>query len=100
MAVCLLSNLVVPELLPISDLRQQQNEVLKRLQEAPVVLTQRGRAAAVMVNPAQWNALMEELEDLRDTLCGVEAMEEYLENTDDVITLEELKADLQKEKIL
>jgi len=56
----------IPELVPISELRLRQSEVLERLPEGPVVLTQRGRAAAVLVDPDQWNSLISELEDLLD----------------------------------
>lgn len=56
----------IPELVPISELRLRQSEVFEKLSEGPVVLTQRGRAAAVLVDPAHWNLLMKELEDLRD----------------------------------
>jgi prevent-host-death family protein len=41
----------VPEIFPISDLRQDAAAVLKRacFRRQPIVITQRGRAAAVMV---------------------------------------------------
>jgi prevent-host-death family protein len=58
----------IPEIIPISDIRQRQNEILRTLASGPVVLTQHGKAAAVMIDPAQWNSFMEELEDLRDLL--------------------------------
>jgi len=40
----------IPEIVPVSDLRQRAAEVLKKLQESedPVVVTQRGRIVAVM----------------------------------------------------
>jgi len=59
---------VIPELVPISELRLRQSEVLKRLSDGPVVLTQRGHAAAVLVDPEQWNLLMSDLEDLQDAV--------------------------------
>lgn len=42
----------VPELVPVSDLRQDVAAVLKRLQGSgePMVITQRGRAAAVLLS--------------------------------------------------
>src|SRR5215213_6635668 len=51
----------IPELLPISELRLHQNEVLGRLKDGPVVLTQHSRAAAVLVSVEQWNAREEKL---------------------------------------
>ena len=63
----------VPEILPISELRQQQDKVLTKLAEGPVVLTQHGRAAVVMLSPQEWNQIVEELEDLQDALDAIEA---------------------------
>jgi prevent-host-death family protein len=40
----------IPELVPISQLRQRQSEVLARLSEGPVILTQHGQGAAVLVD--------------------------------------------------
>ncbi len=42
----------VPEIVPVSDLRQEAAAVLKRLRETndPMVITQRGRAAAVLLS--------------------------------------------------
>ncbi|HXV65294.1 MAG TPA: type II toxin-antitoxin system Phd/YefM family antitoxin, partial [Vicinamibacteria bacterium] len=42
----------LPEVIPITDLRQDAADVLKRLRksEAPLVITQRGRAAAVLLS--------------------------------------------------
>jgi prevent-host-death family protein len=58
--------LAVPELMPISELRLRQSEVLGRLPAGPVILTQHGRAAAVLVSPEQWNRIIAELEELQD----------------------------------
>ena len=58
----------IPEIIPISDIRQRQNEILQQLSNGPIVLTQHGKAAAVLVDPEQWNSFMEELDDLRDVL--------------------------------
>jgi prevent-host-death family protein len=42
----------LPTIIPVSDLRQDAAKVLKRVRESrePVVITQRGRAAAVMLS--------------------------------------------------
>jgi prevent-host-death family protein len=63
---------VIPELVPISGLRTRQNEILDQLADRPVVLTQHGRAAAVLVSPEQWNLLVEMVEDLTDALDALE----------------------------
>jgi prevent-host-death family protein len=42
----------LPHIIPVSDLRQDSAKVLRRLKESrePIVITQRGRAAAVMLS--------------------------------------------------
>jgi prevent-host-death family protein len=42
----------VPKIIPITDLRQDAASVLKRVQQSkePVIITQRGRATAVMLS--------------------------------------------------
>ncbi|MDX9971756.1 MAG: type II toxin-antitoxin system Phd/YefM family antitoxin [FCB group bacterium] len=42
----------IPAIIPVTDLRQDAAAVLKRVKDAkaPVVITQRGRAAAVMLS--------------------------------------------------
>jgi prevent-host-death family protein len=43
----------LPEIIPVSDLRQDAARILKRVHDSnePLVITQRGRAAAVMLSP-------------------------------------------------
>jgi len=43
----------LPEIIPVSDLRQDAANVLKRVHDSnePLIITQRGRAAAVMLSP-------------------------------------------------
>ena len=79
----------IPNLFPISELRQQQNKILQMLSDGPVVLTQHGRASVVLVSPEQWNRMVNDLEDLHDALDAVEArqdveptisFDDYMEN--------------------
>jgi len=43
----------LPEIVPVTDLRQDAAAVLERVRRSdqPVVITQRGRAAAIMLSP-------------------------------------------------
>ncbi len=63
----------IPEITPISELRHRQNELLAKLSEEPVILTQRGKGIAVLVGLDTWNRIMERLEDLEDALDAQEA---------------------------
>ena len=63
----------IPYTIPISDLRFQQSALLTRVEASPVVLTKQGRAVAVLVDPTYWNQILEELEDLADSLAVAQA---------------------------
>lgn len=57
----------VPQIIPISDLRQDVGGVIKRVSVSrePLFITQRGRAAAVMVSMKEYEQTQHELEILR-----------------------------------
>jgi prevent-host-death family protein len=57
----------VPEIIPITDLRQDAAAALKRVQSSkqPVVITQRGRAAAVLLSLEAYQRSEHELQLLR-----------------------------------
>jgi prevent-host-death family protein len=90
----------IPELAPISDLRLRQSELLSRLSEGPVVLTQRGRAAVVLVDPGYWNQIVEELDDLRDALDAIDAYETYKRDPATARPWKEIRAELTAEGLL
>ncbi len=57
----------IPKIVPITDLRHNAAAVLKRLQSSrqPLVITQRGRAAAVLVSVEDFDKSQQEKELLR-----------------------------------
>ncbi len=81
----------VMQTLPISDLRFRQAEVLDHLQESPVVLTRQGRAAAVLVAPDEWNAIVCQLEDFEDALAVMQARLEILAGDEELLDWETVK---------
>jgi prevent-host-death family protein len=85
----------IPRLIPISDLRIHQNSVLARITEGPVVLTQHGRAAAVLVEPDLWNELVQRLEDLQDTLDVMRGRQEMREDPASAVPWQEVRAELE-----
>ena len=62
----------VPKIVPVTDLRQDAAAVLKKLQqsEEPLVITQRGRAAAVLVSVDTYERSQRERELLRLLALG------------------------------
>ncbi len=65
-----------PRIVPVKDLRQDPAGVLKRLQSSvqPLVITQRGRSAAVMLSVAAYERAERERELLRLLLRGEQQM--------------------------
>jgi len=62
----------IPDIVPVSDFRQDVAAVLKKLQESkgPVVVTQRGRAVAVLQNVEVYEKQERERELLRLLAAG------------------------------
>jgi prevent-host-death family protein len=65
-----------PKIIPISDLRQNASEVVKSVVSTrePVFITQRGRAAAVMVSMEGYENAQHEMDILHLLACGEKEM--------------------------
>ncbi len=79
--------------MPVSDLRIHQAKVIATLSDTPVMLTNRGEGAGVLVHPDVWNKLVEEVERYR----RLARLNQIRRNMDagDYLTEEQVKADLQ-----
>lgn len=84
----------IPKLVPISDMRIHQNALLAQMAEGPVVLTQRGRAAAVLVEPGLWNELVERLGELQDTVDALRGRQERAADPTAARSWEDVRAEL------
>lgn len=62
----------VPDIIPISELRQDAAGVIKRLKSSrkPVFITQRGRASAVLVSTEDYERTQHEVEILKALAQG------------------------------
>lgn len=62
----------VPNIIPVTDLRQDAANVLRRVRHSkqPVVITQRGRAAAVMLSTEAYERAEHDLQLLRLLVRG------------------------------
>ena len=54
----------IPQTVPISELRRQQDKILKMAEAAPVVLMSRSEPAGVLVSPQEWNQIVNRLRQL------------------------------------
>ncbi|HCC54143.1 MAG TPA: prevent-host-death family protein [Desulfobulbaceae bacterium] len=69
--------LKAPQIIPISDLRQDASGILKRMAAShdPLFITQRGRATAVLVSMQEYEHTQHELEILRLLARGEKEIE-------------------------
>ena len=67
----------IPNIVPITDLRQDATSIVKRVATSrrPLIITQRGRAAAVMVSMEAYDHSQHELELLRLLARGEKEIE-------------------------
>ena len=67
----------IPNIVPITDLRQDATTIVKRVAASrePLIITQRGRAAAVMVSMEAYEHSQHELELLRLLARGEKEIE-------------------------
>ena len=67
----------IPNIIPITDLRQDATSIMKRMiaSREPMVITQRGRATAVMVSLENYENSQHELELLRLLARGEKEIE-------------------------
>ena len=69
--------MATPKIVPISYLRQDATNIVKRVTTSrePIFITQRGRAAAVMVSMQTYEETQQELEILRMLAKGEQEIE-------------------------
>ena len=88
-----MSNLRVAEdIVPLSDFKARASGLLKRLAEtgAPIVITQNGRAAGVLLSPAEYDALTERMRFVKAVAEGLEDA-----RSGKVVTHESMVAEVQ-----
>jgi hypothetical protein len=71
----------------ISDIRNRTTDVTARLINGPVLLTKKATPQAVMVSPTQWNAIVERLEEMQDTIIILQAELEIATGQSEVETV-------------
>ena len=84
---------MLPRLIPITDMKRQGGKVLEALRtdRSPMVITEHGRAAAVLMDIASYEAMTRRYEILK----GIEAGEQDIA-AGRTLTWEEAKVELRK----
>ncbi|MFN8490007.1 MAG: type II toxin-antitoxin system prevent-host-death family antitoxin [Caldilineaceae bacterium] len=81
----------VQQIVPISEMATRQQAVMRLLATGPVVLASRSRPVAVLVSVQDWDALISEVEELRDKLDVQEADLALGDETIEDFDLDELR---------
>jgi len=85
--------------MPMSDLRTKQAKILAQLHDMPILLTQHGRGAGVLVHPDLWNEMVEIVTEYEDILIAQERMEEAKRDPTGC-PISELRARLEANELL
>lgn len=63
----------IPQTASMQDIKNRTNLVIKKFAHSPVLLMNRATPQAVIISPAQWNALVDRLEELQDAIVTLQA---------------------------
>ena len=91
----------LPQMAPVSALKNKHLGVFRMAQKAPVVLINRSRPVGVLISLEQWDALAARLDDLEAAVGALEA-ELALERGEESLTdvdLDALKAEADRESV-
>lgn len=60
-------------LVPLTEAKGRLAALVRECEEGEIVILRHGRPAAILVSPAQYEAILEEIEDLRDRISVYES---------------------------
>ncbi|HUW77628.1 MAG TPA: type II toxin-antitoxin system Phd/YefM family antitoxin [Candidatus Nanopelagicaceae bacterium] len=79
--------------IPVTEARERFSELVETASRQPVFLTKHGRRQAVVLNPAEYERLLEATEDAEDLAASDAAMAEIMAGAP-TIPWAQVKADL------
>jgi len=82
-------------IIPVTDFRNKIKEVLEQVKKAPVILTQRSRPAAVVVDYETYQEQAERLEELELKFEGL-LLAQAMHTSQGLVSLDELVADYEE----
>jgi len=75
---------LIPTIIPISDAKPRLAALIDKSDTEDIVLTRRGRAAAVLISAQRYTELLDRLEDAEDSLAVLQARDEPTEPAEKV----------------
>jgi prevent-host-death family protein len=79
--------------IPITDFRKRARDILAKLKNDPVVLTQRSRPTAVLVDYETYNEREQRLEELEQALDSL-MLSRAIDTAEEFVSIDELFADV------
>jgi prevent-host-death family protein len=86
---------VMPDVVPVSDLRGRHKEIFQKIEDGPILLAQHSRPAAVLVSVADWNAREKQLELLEARLKYLEMKRQYEKTPPKLISFDEIEEEIK-----
>ncbi|NJN81982.1 MAG: type II toxin-antitoxin system Phd/YefM family antitoxin [Caldilineaceae bacterium] len=86
----------LPQIESISTMKHRYKEVIAKLDNGPVVLTQNSAPVGVLISPREWNQMVDEREDLEDLIALLKA---ELEVAEGEATMREVNPDTLSEEL-
>ena len=63
----------MPQTASMQDIKNRTGEVTDHLVNGPVLLMNRATPQAVIISPAQWNAIVDRMEEMQDAIITLQA---------------------------
>jgi prevent-host-death family protein len=82
---------IMPEVVPISELRGKHKEILRQIEDGPILLAQHSRPAAVLASVADWNARERQLELVEARLKYLEMKRQFAERPPRLVSFDEIE---------
>ena len=86
--------------MPASDLCTRQAAILAQLEQTPILLTQRGHSAGILVHPDLWHEMVELLTSYEDLLIAKDRLQEAEQDPAVLRPISELRALLRADGLL
>lgn len=86
---------IMPEVIPVSQLRDRHKEILRQIADGPILLAQHSKPAAVLVSVDDWNARERQLEILEARLKYLEMKRQFAQNPPNFVSLDQIEESVQ-----
>lgn len=63
----------IPQTASMQDIKNRTSAVTKKFAKGPVMLMNRATPQAILISPAQWNAILDRLEGMQDAIVTLQA---------------------------